>query len=581
MTLSPKLQGFSDRIGAIADRSTAMTQLSQWMTKNLRLDGRAYNFNKHEMQKTIASDQHPHKCVKKCSQVGLTELSLRITAAIAAVTRSRIIYVFPSARFSEKVSADRFLPIVKDSPTLAAMQHLEVKSAAMRKLGNSTIYFQGASGTTQAISIPATHLMIDEEDFCDPVILGQFNARLRHADEHEATGLRGVRQRFSTPTIPNYGVSKHFNNSDQKYYMVKCSKCNEWQAPDYYTDFVIPGYQDPMEQFDKRDLHNPRYKVREAYVKCQSCDTDLWKDLMNPDQRQWVAKYPDREMMSGYQVSPIDVPAYNKIPAIIQQLEDYTLQDHRNFVLGKDHEDKNNSFLGSIFSTCTDAVYLTLKEAKLTTLSGIIMGVDIGKVSHFMIGKRVEPHAPKVHIIALGTLSVGDGNLAAQLQILIDTYNIHMTVLDAGPDFSTPQTLIADNLYGTVYGCEYYRQVAGSYTNIDPRPDEGVVKADRSGTLTDTMKAHNSGNFRYPKEEEGKVAEVKKHLKEIKKVTKVGEMGDSVIFPKSDNPDHFGHCLNYLRIADEIAFEHVLTAQDVPVLPGVSTIVVGSKAKAS
>ena len=581
MPLSTKLQGFSDRIAAITDRSTAMTQLSKWMQNNLRLNGRPYSFKQHEMQAAIASDQHPHKCVKKCSQVGLTELALRMAAAIAAVTRSRIIYVFPSASFSQKVSADRFLPIVKDSPALASMQHNEVKSAAMRKLGNSTIYFVGASGTTQAISIPATHLIIDEEDFCDMTVLGQFNARLRHADEDEATGLRGVRQRFSTPTIPNYGVSKHFKNSDQKYYMVKCSKCNQWQVADYYTHFVIPGYLDPMEKFDKLDLNNKRYRVAEAYVKCESCDSDLWKDLMNPDQRQWVAKYPDRIMMSGYQVSPIDVPAYNKVPAIIRQLDDFTLQDHRNFVLGKDHEDKNNSFLASIFSTCTDAVYLTLKEAKRVRLMGIIMGVDIGKVSHYIIGKRMSAHMPQVHIIALGTLSVSDGNLAKQLQELIDAYNIHMTVLDAGPDFTTPQTLIADNLFGTVYGCEYYRQVAGSYTHIDPRPDEGVVKADRSGTLTDTMKAHNSGNFHYPREEYGKVDEVKKHLKEIKKVTKIGEMGDSVVFPKSDNPDHFGHALNYLKIADEIAFEHNMMSDSVPVLPSIAKVVIGSGRRSS
>ena len=576
MALSVKLQGFSDRVAAIADRSTAMTRLSEWMQKNLRLNGRPYNFNKHEMQRAIAEDQHPHKAVKKCSQVGLTELSLRIAAALAAVTRSRIIYVFPSAAFSQKVSADRFLPIVKDSPTLSAMQHNEVKSSAMRKLGNSTVYFVGASGTTQAISIPATHLIIDEEDFCDMVVLGQFNARLRHADEDPKTGLRGVRQRFSTPTIPNYGVSKHFNNSDQKSYTVKCSKCNTTQVPDYYNDFVIPGYDGAMAMFDKTDLDNPKFEVAKTYIKCNKCGKDLWKDLIDPSRRAWVAKYPDRIMMSGYQVSPIDVPEYNKAAAIVRQLEDFTTQDHRNFVLGKEHEDTNNSFLQSVFANCTDASFLSLAEAKQTTLSGIIMGVDIGKVSHYFIGKRPEVGGKRIDIIAIGTISISNGPLAEQLQVLINGYNVHLTVLDAGPDFSTPQTLIADNLHGSVYGCEYYRKVAASYSNVMPDPETGVVKADRSGTLTDTMRAHNSGHFRYPAAQVEEVKEVKLHLEETKKVTKVGEMGDSSSFPKTGKADHYAHALNYLKIADEIAHEHSTNLKGVAVMPSVTCVVIGS-----
>jgi hypothetical protein len=577
MALSAKLQGFSDRVAAIADRSTAMSRLSEWMQKNLRLNGRPYNFNKHEMQRAIAEDQHPHKAVKKCAQVGLTELSLRIAAALAGVTRSRIIYVFPSATFAQKVSADRFLPIVRDSPTLSAMQHNEVKSSAMRKLGNSTVYFVGASGTTQAISIPATHLIVDEEDFCDMVVLGQFNARLAHAEEDLKTGLRGVIQRFSTPTIPNYGISKHFDDSDQKSYTVKCSKCNTTQVPDYYNDFVIPGYDDAMAMFGKTDLNNPKFQVDKTYIKCNKCGQDLWKDLIDPSRREWVAKYPDRIMMSGYQVSPFDVPEYNKAPAIIRKLGVSTIQDHRNFVLGREHEDINNSFLPSVFKNCTDASFLSMSEAKQTTLSGIIMGVDIGKVSHFMIGKRPEVSGKRIDIIAIGTISIATGKtLAEQLQELIDAYNIHLTVLDAGPDFSTPQTLIADNLHGSVYGCEYYRKVSASYSNVMPDPETGVVKADRSGTLTDTMRAHNSGHFRYPAAQVEEVKEVKLHLEETKKVTKVGEMGDSSSFPKTGKADHYAHSLNYLKIADELAHEHSTNLKGVPAMPSVTCVVIGS-----
>ena len=169
---------------------------------------------------------------------------------------------------------------------------------------------------------------------------------------------------------------------------------------------------------------------------------------------------------------------------------------------------------------------------------------------------------------------MADGLIATQIQALMDAYNPDTVVLDAGPDFSTPQALIADNIYGQVFGCEYYRSVPDSYTNIVARPEDGIVKADRSATLTDCMKWHNSGYFHYPKGCE-EVETIKEHLKVTKKLTRPGEMGDVVVFPKPDKPDHYAHALNYLRIADEIATDHDTLSSVVGVLPGVAIVRVG------
>ena len=87
LKLSPKVQGFIDRISVAADRSTAMRNLSSWIERNTKLDGKPFSFKNHESHKEIAADPHPSLNVKKCSQVGLSELSLRIALAIAAVTR--------------------------------------------------------------------------------------------------------------------------------------------------------------------------------------------------------------------------------------------------------------------------------------------------------------------------------------------------------------------------------------------------------------------------------------------------------------------------------------------------------------
>lgn len=578
MALSPRVESFLDRITALGDKAAAMKQLPRWMTKNLRLNGRPYSFKDHEMHVQIAEDQHPHMCASKPAQVGLTELQLRIAAAVAAVIRARIIYVFPSAKFAESVSNDRFLPIIQESESLRVLLHPEVKSASMRKIGKSTIYFKGASGTTQTIAVPATHLIFDEEDFCDPNILTKYNARLKHAPEDPATGLRGVRKRFSTPTVPNYGVTKYLNDSDYKQYMVKCSSCNTYQAPDYYSDYVIPGYDKAIDHFDKTDLYNPLYKIGEAYIKCQKCGKDLWKDLMNPAQREWVARYPDKYLISGYAISPIDVPAYNKVPSIFYQLADYATQDHRNFVLGIAHEDKHNSFLMSIFMSRTDAFLIDMAQAKLLTLSGVRMGIDIGKTAHLVVGKRKNVHTKDMDIIYMVRLYTRLGTLASQIQPLIEVFSPDTVVLDAGPDFTTPQILIENNPYGRVFGCEYHRKVKGAYTNLDPDPETGVVKAARTGALKDTMKRHNDGAFHYPKDST-EVDILKQHLKVTKKVSLRTEFGGGDSFPKPTEPDHYAHALNYLQIADTIASDHDILPQIIGVAPQVITVAIGSNAK--
>lgn len=574
--MSDRIAAFINKVTAVADKVTSRKNLPKWMTKNLRLAGRPYSFKNHEAHLDIARDTHPHQAVKKCSQVGLTELSLRIAAAIAAISRSKIIYILPSARFSEKVSTDRFLPIIQDSPVLRAMVHPEAKSSSMRKLGTSTIYFQGASGTSQAISIPATDLIIDEENFCSAKILGQFNSRLRHNPKDGVTGLRGSKRRFSTPTLPKYGVSKHYDNSDQKSYTVKCHHCNHTQVPDYYFDYVIPNYSHDIGSFSAQDLKNKHYKVDEAYVKCQKCGKDLWEDLMNPDQRRWVAKYPDVIDLSGYAMSPIDVPFYNDVPSIFKQLEGYTTQDHRNFVLGLDYEDANNSFIESVFESSNKAPYVNLQQADKATLSNIRIGIDIGKTSHITVGQRVNEE--RIDVINITTISMRGSStpLYALIQAYIDTYNPDILVLDAAPDFTTPQTLISENRYGSVFGCEYRRSTSKVFSNTDAREEVGVVKADRSGTLTDLMELHNTGKIRYPdKELCSEVEELKQHLSVTKKITIASELGDVVSFPKPDEPDHYCHSLNYMMIGDSMVESDELIGKGSGMAPCVTTLKVG------
>lgn len=577
-TLSPKVQGFIDRLAASADKSNAFHRLGDWLQKNTFIGGKPYNFKGHECHEEILRDVHPRKNTKKCSQVGLSEVSLRSALAIAAVTRSRIIYTMPTDTLAQKFSKDRFTPVIEESPALSNAQRADAKSAEMKKIGNSTLYIVGTFGGNNAISIPAQFLIHDELDFSNQAVIGMFQSRLRHAEEDPVTRHKGVAQRFSTPTLPNFGISKHFEASDQRYYMVRCSSCNHTFAPHYVRDFVVPGFDEPMTHFEKSDLSNPRYKTKEAYLKCEKCGHDLWKDLMNPAQREWVAKYPSRYMERGYQVNPWDVPKYNSCPSVIGQMSEYTKQDFHNFVLGLEYESKDNSFLSSIFQSPDKSAWVSLTEASATDMQGTIIGIDIGKTAWLLVGKRVKVgRQRKVDIIHAAQLRARVGSdLAGQVQEYIDAFNPAAVVVDAAPDFSTAHALIGNNRYGRVFGCEYTRTIAG-FTNLTPDPETGVLKAARSGTLSDLMEDHNVGLIRYPRNE-SEMPLIEEHLGNTKKLVKPVEMGDSVHFVKT-GPDHYCHALNYLMMADELVEDNVMLPKVAGVAPMVTGVTVGGKVK--
>jgi hypothetical protein len=263
------------------------------------------------------------------------------------------------------------------------------------------------------------------------------------------------------------------------------------------------------------------------------------------------------------------------VPSIFKQLEGYTKQDHRNFVVGLAHEDANNSFLMSIFDNVEKASYISLEEAGRLTLANIRIGVDVGKTSHIIVAQKRSNNS--LWILHLAEITSSPGNTIADIaQRYIDAFKPNMTVVDAGPDFSTAQTLIHDNVYGTVYGCEYRRSVPEAYSYIELKDEDGIVKADRSGTLSTLMQAHNKAKIHYCDHPETET--LKEHLEVTKKVTRKGEMGDVVSFPKPSQPDHYAHALNYAMIADMAVEKEDYLGQPVGVLPSISGISIGSKA---
>lgn len=561
--------GFLNRVRTRVDRKAGMSNLAGWLCDHTRLDGKPFNFKDHEFQIGIVNDQSSRMAVKKCSQVGLSELEVRKSTGFCAVnSHKRVIYALPSRTMAQKFSKDRISGCINQSPILKGMVAPANDSAEQKLIGSCAMYVTGTWGDSGAISVPCEMVIVDELDFCNLEVVGKLSSRIRHAslDEH---GFRGTFLRFSTPTLPGFGITAAFEKTRQSFYTVQCAKCNTRHTPSWYDDIVLPGFDDEMSEFLPGDLLNPRYTISKAYIKCPKCGSDLTRDLADPGRREWVQKYPDR-IEAGYQVSPWDVPVYNTTPSILLQIGEYErLADFYNFVLGLEFEDPDSVFLEEIFDTCLEAQWWQYETVmrSINTFGGL----DVGKVSHLTVGYQV---GVTRHIVYAEEIVNSGGNPTLdQVNKRIKFFRCAKFCVDAGPDISLSQGLVTANP-GRAFAVEYVTRPKG-LKNFEVDDSTGIVKAGRTATLGALMKRHNSKKLQYPRN--AVTEKLKVQLRNLKKVKRAdaATKDDVEVFVKT-GPDHFGHSLNYCNIAADM-LTGGLGAGEFSAMPGVSKVKLGAK----
>lgn len=552
-------QGILNRVRLAVNTAKGLSKMGDWLCKYTRLDDRAFSFKDHEMQIDIVNDTNARMAVQKCSQVGLSELSSRKSLGTAAMSKNtHILYVLPTRTFASKFSSSRVNPIISSSPMLAGMSSKTINSSELKQIGSSYLHMGGTSGSVNgAISVPAKYVFIDELDFCDQTVVGKYESRLKHAKE-DKHGRKGTVIKFSTPTVPDYGVNADFQISDQKHYEVRCNHCEHEFAPDYFEHIKIPDFDKKIELLSPSDVKSGQLRISEAYIECPNCKHDVWDALCDPSRRRWVPKNP-ASIVSGYQIHPWDCPKINSIPSIFMQMPSYdNLADYYNFTIGIPWIDSDNSFLAEKLVSQNPADWVSDGRG-----GGFVMGVDVGKTSHIIIGRANVDGTEEINYAERYTISGGNEALYSRIVELAKLFNVRCTVIDAAPDFTTALEVIKKLPLGTVYACEYTRsRKRGLETLQIPDKTESeedfVVKAFRTGTLQDFLRVHNAGRIRYFNKDYSRATrvemeEIESHLKNVKKIKVTNAEGQVEERFVNTGADHYCHAINYMRIAAKVS----------------------------
>lgn len=522
---------------AVLKRFTA-ERVAAWITQKTFIAGQPYSFDDHEYQERIVSDMSEEVNTRKCSQVGVSEATARMSLGlVSTISPYTLAYTLPTASFAEKFAKTRVDPVIENSPTLKHQLHSAMNSAEVKQFGDSFLWMRGAASSNAPISIPCDHLVHDELDFSDLEVIAQYHSRLTHSKW-------GRKHRFSTPTLPDFGIDREFQKSRRHFLFAKCSHCGHQFIPDYYRHVRIPDYDDDLRRITAHTLAKIRYE--EAALHCPRCDRV--PDL-SPKYREWVCENPGEKLIAaGYQVSPFDAPnIITPKKLVVASVSFKRHQDFDNFSLGLPSADREATF--------SDDDFIDKFVDQPDSLSAVkVMGVDTGSTYHFKIG-IVDPY-DNLYVVESHKVPVRD---ARQFyREMRAKHRLVCTVMDSGPHAETVIALQQEdpNLFASVYTRS--RSIL-THTVVDREEDKDLAKqfvrqvnVNRNRALDAYMEYVRAGHMTW-KDCQLK-QEIIKHHCSMKRVQNFDHESGEMIYAwqKTDGEDHFHHTGLYLYIAAKI-----------------------------
>jgi hypothetical protein len=532
---------------------------AEWIAKNTLLKGRPFSFKDHEYQIQPLNDSNKRLASHKPAQVGWTEIFVRWAVCKSVKFQGfTTIFTQPTKQMAEDFSKGRAKDAIE---ACEAAQRLlrggDLDSAQVKRIGLSYLYFKGTVGKSSAISVPADALIHDETNFSAPDTLDKFKSRIQHS---EWAMVRNV----STPTIPKFGVSAMFEDSDKKHIQWRCACCGTWQILKW-PDSIWFKYHDGWRPAkDEKVLAQAKAERRrgepiEARYKCHKCESVIER---RDTVWNWVAEVPGAEAwaggVSGYSMSWMDVlwkEPWDVICASDPDLKGYKhIADFFNFVLGQPHLGAKDGITEHDFTPIVDAA---CPQRLRTNVS--FVGIDIGKTCHVSI---YEPTWGGQLLIPRQYTFDGD-KLEAEVDSIIENFNPLAVVLDA-----MPYELDVDRVITKHKGLCYKTRFKGDKFKYDDAIEEITVPRTKYVDLV--VDGIRSRRYHYL----GDVSETIKHFENIARIQEEDEVGNLEFSWINVGPDHFVFSQVYAELAKEIV--EFLAGMDesgvvLPTISGVRT----------
>ena len=488
----------------------------------IMLRGTPFEIKGHEYEIDILNCGARRQCAMKGAQMGLSEVNVLRTlhGHIYGRYPQGTLYLFPTRDDVTDFSKGRFQPLIEDNPVIK--KHVKNTDAAnIKRVGDSMLYFRGAragkkiggiKATSSALkSVPVDRIVYDERDEMSDEMVDLASERISHSDVQEEFFL-------STPTIPDYGIDRLYQESDQRVWMIKCGKCGKDTCLELeFPACVVVGDDG------------------KAVRVCVHCGGEIF-----PRDGKWVAQYPDRSKdLVGWWISQLNSMFIDpgKVLKMFNNPPNGNITEVYNSKLGMAHIEAENRLVQGDLVACAR----NYPMAASVDGTPCAMGVDVGRELHVVIGYRSNK---KVKDIIKVTRVSGFNDVMD----LAKRFNVRCAVFDFYPETRKVREFKGDAEFA-VFGCYYHDSHKGM-----PAWDwkNGTVKVNRTEMCDASHNAVINGEIVLPRHQ---ILEVREYMKEMCNIAKVleedQETGAKEYKYRKLGPDHYRHATNYFLLACE------------------------------
>jgi len=418
----------------------------EWLRREALVNEKGFplEFEDHAFLRGIISDLNPRQVVKKAAQIGFTTTAMIKTAYLAATRGMNIIYTLPTREMVYEAIPTKMDALLANNRALRSW--MGESSTQKKQFGKGWIFYKGTFGDREAIMTQSDLNCHDELDRSDMGVIESLESRM-------SASKYGWTWYFSNPSVPNVGVDRYWDKSDQKMWYVKC-KC---------------GYEQPLIWPDNVDYE------RKVYV-CSKCKREI-----SDYQRQTGEWRPTADGdISGYWINQMMAP-WISAKRLIAVEDERTKEYFYNFVLGL-------PYIGTEHTISRD---LLLRNCTVDEFdeSDPVMGIDQNPVAghHYVIGNDQ------------GIFRYGVCEDWEDIAALIERFNCRTVVMDAQPE-RTLASELAQRFKGRVwlafYQSDKYKPKDLKW--VEWELGQSICHISRTQAIDATIEAFEAGKIRFP-----------------------------------------------------------------------------------
>jgi hypothetical protein len=517
-----RIDGYYDQLLNAIDyqfkEGTRDLPIMDWVQK-VQLGAGPFQIEGHEYQIPMLQDEAVCQVYKKGAQMGLSEANIlkSMHGLISGRYPQGVLYLFPTVNDVTDFSKGRFSPLLDDNPEISDLVK-NTDSVNVKRIRKSMLYLRGARATgkiegvkktsSSLKGIPVDRIVFDEVDEMDSAMIDLALERLSHSKVKEEAYL-------STPSIPDFGIDKLYNQSDQRIWMIHCEHC----GGDTCLELEFPNCL----------LELPTGQVIRICKKCQ-------KEIF-PRNGHWVAQYPQRSKdLVGWWISQLNSVYVNpgKILKAFRDPPNRNLAEVYNSKLGMAYISADNRLtVNDVYSCCgQDAMAMNHRGP-------CGMGVDIGSLLNVVVGFK-----PKDKVLQVCyTARVSSFN---DVHDIAKRFNVKFAVIDMEPELRKAREFQAGEPY-RVFLCDYVDSVK---TGPIWDEDKMIVKVNRTEVCDTTHDLVTTpGLLILPRRNEEVEIFAKQCANTAKVLQEDQETGSREYRYRKLGEDHYRHALNYFYLA--------------------------------